>query len=150
MGHPTEPFVLPKQTVLAKCRQGLNTAWLVMHSPYLRHLKEGLQMGITVHQLWSRISVAFCVQPVYTAVLPNYLVTTCSCMTILPMLSKESSVCKKYCGRRVILKFIQISAPTTCLKSFTSLHSCMHSKNSHAIVVTKYNSTFVFAVIHNC
>ena len=29
----------------ANCRQSLNTAWLIMHSPYLRHLRERLAHG---------------------------------------------------------------------------------------------------------
>ena len=29
-------------------------------------LEKGRQMGVATHQLWSRISAAFCVQPVYT------------------------------------------------------------------------------------
>ena len=37
-----EPFVLPKQLL---CRLSLNTTWLVMHSPYLGHLRERLADG---------------------------------------------------------------------------------------------------------
>ena len=36
-----EPFVVPNQVLtLANCRLSLNTAWLVMHTPYLRHLRK--------------------------------------------------------------------------------------------------------------
>ena len=36
-----EPFVLPAHAaILVNCGPSLNTAWLVVHSPYLRHLRE--------------------------------------------------------------------------------------------------------------
>ena len=42
-----EPFVLP---TLATYRQSLNTAWFLMHSPYLRHLSERPANGVITHQ----------------------------------------------------------------------------------------------------
>ena len=49
------------------CRQSLNTAWLIMYSPYLRHLRERLAHGGRHASAVKQTFAAFCV-PVYTTV----------------------------------------------------------------------------------
>ena len=63
-----QPLVQPKHT-LANCRLSVNTAWLVAHSPYLRHLR-GIADGVRHPSAMGRrrVSAAFCFQPLYTTV----------------------------------------------------------------------------------
>ena len=81
-GITMEILVLQTAT-LASCRLNLSTAWVVMHSLYLRHLRETANRSPT-HQPWSRISAAFCVWPVYTINRqPLYTYSTYSCSSCL-------------------------------------------------------------------
>ena len=67
----------------------------------------------------------------------NYLVTTVAWLSFLRKF-KECGACKTFCAR--LVKFTQVSAPTGWM--LLRLHSQnLHSKDSHATVVTKYFAT---------
>ena len=56
-----QPF---SASTVANCRLSLNTAWVVMHSPYLRHFREvadGARHSSAMDQR-RRVSAPFCFQ----------------------------------------------------------------------------------------
>ena len=64
-------FVLPKQLAILFLTVGkvlTQLAWLVMHSSYLKHPREGWEMGVAKYQLRRRNSMPTSIQPVYTTV----------------------------------------------------------------------------------